>query len=635
MGGGLALGYFFTPNRLAMKAGSSPEQVWLTSWVSINADNTTTVLLPHVEMGQGVLTSLPMMLAEELEADWSLMDIRQAPVEEIYVTDKLARGMTLGEIAVPRSMRRLLDYSFYKVSGIMNLQITGGSASVRFTGQWGMRVAGAAAKEMLLRAAAERWGVAQSECRARLSRVHHEPSGRALRFADLSEAAAEYSPSLTPPLKSRQDYVICGKPVARVDAPDKVTGAVQYGIDVQLDNMQVGAVRHAPVFGGEVIRYYERNSDPVTSRPGVKDIIQVPGAVVVTADNYWRAQQALDSLVVIFSDGGNDAFNTEKMYADFAAGLDGDNYETDHEQGNGAKAVAPSAEVISADYRVPFLAHATMEPMNCAAHYHDGRLDVWVGTQDPLGTRALAAETAGLDMKNVTVHPLQVGGGFGRRMSFTGNFISDAVQTAIRVPYPVKLVWSRAEDVQHDYYRPAVQSRFKAVLDGNGRPLVWLNRYTDIGVNDGVEAAFTPYPAPHRQIGRVPAQTPAPVTIWRSVEHSYQGFFTESFIDELAARAAQDPLEYRLALLGEQPRHQAVLRLAAEKIGWGKSLPPKIPAWALRWSPASVQSWPRRCRQPLRKAGCGWKKWWPRWTRGKSSTPPSPGTRSRAASSTA
>ena len=573
VGGGLALGYFFTPNRLALRAGSSPEQVWLTSWVGINPDNTVTVLVPHAEMGQGILTSLPMMLAEEMEADWSLVRIRQAPAEEIYVTDKLARGLTLGEIAVPGSLQRLLDYSFYKVSGIMNLQITGASSSVRFTGQLGMRVAGAAAKEMLLRAAAEQWEVPQSECRAGLSYVHHENSGRSLSFADLSEAAAQYSPSLTPPLKSRQDYVICGTPVPRADVPDKVTGAIQYGIDLELDNMQVGAIRHAPVFGGEVVHYYERKGQPVTTRPGVKDIVPIPGAVVVTADNFWRAQQALESLAVMFSDGGNDDFNTEQMYADFAAILGDDDYDVDHKQGNGAKAVPASAEVISADYRVPFLAHATMEPMNCAAHYHDGRLDVWVGTQDPLGTRALAAKTAGLDMKSVTVHPLQIGGGFGRRMSFTGNFISDAVQTAKRVSYPVKLVWSRAEDVQHDYYRPAVLSRFKAVLDDNGRPLVWLNRYTDIGVNDEVEAAFIPYRAPHQQIARVPAHTPAPVTIWRSVEHSYQGFFTESFIDELAIRAAQDPLAYRLSLLEERPRHQAVLRLAAEKIGWGKSLP--------------------------------------------------------------
>ena len=253
LGGGLALGYFFTPNRLAQTAVSTPEQIWLTSWVSINADNTITVLVPQAEMGQGILTSLPMMLAEEMEADWSLVSVKQAPAEEIYVTDKIAQGFKLGAVDVPKSLQRLLDYSFYKVSGMLNLQLTGGSSSVRFTGQWGLRVAGAAARDMLLRAAAEQWGVAQSECYAQLSHVHHAASGRSIRYADLAVHAAELTPSLTPALKAKKDYVICGKPVARIDLADKVTGALDYAIDLKLDNMKVAAVRHAPVFGGDIV----------------------------------------------------------------------------------------------------------------------------------------------------------------------------------------------------------------------------------------------------------------------------------------------------------------------------------------------------------------------------------------------
>ena len=521
-------------------------------------------------MGQGILTALPMMLAEELEADWSLIDVKQAPAEEIYVTDKIAQGFKVGEVDVPKPLQRLLDYSFYKVSGMLNLQLTGGSSSIRFTGQWGMRVAGAAAKDMLLRAAADHWGVAQSECSARLSHIHHDASGRSVRFAELAANAAQFTPSLTPALKAKQDYVICGKPIARLDLADKVTGALDYAIDLKLDNMKVAAVRHAPVFGGDVVSL---DPDPVKTLPGVTDVVQIPGAVVVTADNYWRAKQALSRLAIEFGDGGNGSFSSEQMYRDFSAALDGGEYETDYEQGDGAETMPGAGAVVEAEYSVPFLAHAPMEPVNCAAWRHDGVLEVWAGTQDPLGTRALAAQAAAMDMENVIVHPFQMGGSFGRKSSFCANFIRDAVHTAMRVPYPVKVVWSREEDIRHDYYRPAELSRFKALVNAAGKPVSWSNHYTDIGLNGNGEAAFIPYAVAHRQIARAPCETPVPVGYWRSVEHSCQGFFIESFIDELARRAAIDPLEYRLDLLHGHPRYQAVLQLAAEKIGWGQALP--------------------------------------------------------------
>lgn len=570
VGGGLALGYFFTPNRLAMRAGSSPEQVWLTSWVGINPDNTITVLVPHAEMGQGILTSLPMMLAEEMEADWSLVDVRQAPAQEIYVTDKVAQGFKMGRTDMPRPLQRLLDYSFYKVSGVLNLQLTGGSTSVRFTGQGGMRVAGAAAKEMLLQAAAQHWKVPQAECRAQLSHVYHDAGGHSARFAELATAAAEFTPSPTPRLKAKRDYVLCGKPVPRIDLAEKVTGAPIYAIDLSLDNMKVAAIRHALVFGGDVVSL-EADWTP----PGVEDVLHIPGAVVVTADNYWRAHKALSGLAVKFGDGGNGEFSSERMHRDLGAALDGGNYVADHEQGN--IAAAPSgpgpARTVQAEYRVPFLSHAAMEPMNCVAWRHDGRLELWVGVQDPLGIRALAAETAAMDMENVFVHPFQMGGSFGRKSSFAGNFIRDAVHTAMRVSYPVKLIWSREEDIRHDYYRPAEISRFEAQLDAEGNPATWSNRFTDTGLHGDAGGALIPYAIGHQQIGRVACETPVPIGYWRSVEYSSQGFFVESFIDELAQRATQDPLEYRLALLHGRPRHQAVLRLAAQKIGWGNSLP--------------------------------------------------------------
>ena len=331
MGGGLALGYFFTPNRLALRAGSSPDQVWLTSWVGINPDNTVTVLVPHAEMGQGILTSLPMMLAEEMEADWSLMDIRQAPAEEIYVTDKVAQGFKMGRTDMPAPLRKLLDFSFYKASGMVNLQLTGGSTSVRFTGQGGMRIAGAAAKEMLLQAAAGRWQVAH---------VYYDAGGLSARYADLAAAAAQFKPSLNPRLKAKRDYVLCGKSVPRIDLDEKVTGAPIYAIDLSMDNMKVAAIRHAPVFGGEVVSV---DPGPVKALPGVEDVLQIPGAVVVTADNYWRAHKALSGLAVEFGDGGNGEFSSESMCRDFDAALDGGDFVADHELGDIAGAVTGSA----------------------------------------------------------------------------------------------------------------------------------------------------------------------------------------------------------------------------------------------------------------------------------------------------
>ena len=572
--GAMLLGYVFTPRRLAQYPAAAAGRAWLTTWVGVNADNTITVLVPQAEMGQGVLTALPMMLAEEMEADWNLVRVETAPAEGFYVTDKIARGFTAGRVEAPFALRRLLDYSFYKISGVMDLQITGGSASVRFTGHWGMRHAGAAAKQMLLQAAARQWGVAVEECYAKLGRIRHDASGRYLNYGELAAAAAALPPPTRVALKARQDYTICGKSLPRIDIPAKVTGAQRYAIDARLPGMRYAAIRHAPVFGGEVASF---DAAAIRAKPGVEEVLRIPGAVLVIANNYWRAAQALREVSIEFSDGENGGFSSAAMFAAFEKKLAGapggepaGEVEIDLEQG---RADDLSGEVIEATYQVPFLAHATMEPMNCTAHRHDGKLELWVGSQDPLGARVLAAKTAGMKMRDVRVHPMQLGGGFGRRVSFTGNFIEDAVHAALRVDYPVQLIWSREQDMQHDYYRPAGMSRFAAALDEAGNPRVWHNRYTDIGVSDNTAAAFPPYEIARQSIGRVKHETPVPVSYWRSVEHSCQGFFVESFIDELAHRAGVDPLQYRLRLLRQRPRYQAVLELAARKAAWGKPLP--------------------------------------------------------------
>ncbi len=570
LGGGALFGFIATPNRLAIRAVSNKDKSWLATWVSITPDNTITVLVPHAEMGQGTHTALPMMLAEELDADWSLVQMQQAPAEAIYAVGDMIKGFIAAGLEVPAVFQRHVDYSFYKLAGLMNMQITGGSASVRFTGRYGMRRAGAAARDMLIQAAADQWQVEADECEAKLSYVHHNASGKSASYGELAALASTFAPPLQPVLKNKKDYLICGRPIPRFDTPAKVIGKQEYGIDIRLPGMKYAAIRHAPVFGSNAVSF---DDSSIRDNRGIEAIFQLPGAIVLVADNFWRAKQALGKLAVEFSNGEHGDFNSGKMFAEFDQLLSSDKPELDLEQGQPGETLANADEIISVDYRVPFLAHATMEPMNCTAYFHDGRLEIWAGTQDLLGARANAAEIAELDLEQVIAHPVQLGGGFGRRLPSSGNYIEEAVRIAMRVSYPVKLIWTREEDMQHDYYRPAVQSRFKAVLKADGKPKVWSNVYTDIGMSDDTDAAFIPYAIAQQKIGRVEYETPVPVSYWRSVEHSAQGFFVESFIDELAHKAGADPLEYRLGLLQQAPRFAAVLKLAAEKIGWWRILP--------------------------------------------------------------
>jgi len=574
-GGALILGYAASgPSRrtLADNAAAKEGERFVTAWLKVAPDNTVTVYVPHADMGQGTITALAMMAAEELDADWSLVRAEQAPAEPAFANESLGNEFVPGD-GVPPMLKGVNAAAWYRVAKFMSLQITGGSMAVRYTGQHGMRTTGAAAKEMLIKAAAARWNCSPSDCTAAMSAVTG-PKGETATYGELAAEAAEYSPSANPKLKSRKDYTIVGTARPRFDIPGKVDGSAKYGVDAHIPGMLYAAVHLGPVSRSTVVSY---DASEILSRRGVKKVVEFPAGVAVVADNYWRAKEAALALEVEFDAGEKANVSSETIFAAQAEALSGET-EEDKEVGDAASAfAAEGAEIVAAEYRVPYLAHACMEPMNCTVWIRDGKADVWVGVQDPLGTRARIADVTGIDFDNVTVHPMLLGGGFGRRIPLREGFfdfpseIDWAAKIAMEVDAPVKLVYTRENDIQHDAYRPAVTSRIRAVVGADGYPTAYENRY--VYKDDPEEAPHIPYGIANQSIRYAEVPTHIPRGPWRSVAHTQHTFFAESFIDELAHRAGKDPLDYRLALLQDQPRHAAVLRLAAEKAGWGRRLP--------------------------------------------------------------
>ena len=574
-GGALLLGYAASgPSRrtLADNAAAREGERFVTAWLKVAPDNTVTVYVPHADMGQGTITALAMMAAEELDADWSLVRAEQAPAESAFANESLGNRFVPGD-GVPPMLKGVNAAAWYQVAKFMSLQITGGSMAVRYTGQHGMRTTGAAAKEMLVKAAAARWNCSPSDCTAAMSLVTG-PKGETATYGELAADAAVYSPSANPALKSRKDYTIVGTPRPRFDIPGKVDGSAKYGVDAHVPGMLYAAVHLGPVSRSTVVSY---DASEILSRRGVKKVVEFPAGVAVVADNYWRAKEAALALEVKFDAGEKANVSSETIFAAQGEALSGET-EADKEAGDAASAfAAEGADIVAAEYRVPYLAHACMEPMNCTVWIRDGKADVWVGVQDPLGTRARIADVTGIDFDNVTVHPMLLGGGFGRRIPLREGFfdfpseIDWAAKIAMEVDAPVKLVYTRENDIQHDAYRPAVTSRIRAVVNAEGYPAAYENLY--VYKDDPVEAPHIPYGIENQSIRYAEVSTHIPRGPWRSVAHTQHTFFSESFIDELAHRAGKDPLDYRLALLKEKPRHAAVLKLAAEKAGWGRRLP--------------------------------------------------------------
>ena len=557
VGGGFVLGVAgvaLAPSRHGLVSADAAEKGELTTWITVTPDNFTTILVPHCEMGQGAQTALAMMAAEEMEAAWELVRIEEAPALDAYANAYLLRAFT-GD-PFPPPLGRAIDYGAFRLASWFGTQVTGGSMAVRGTG-FGMCIAGAAAKEMLLAAAAERFGVPVQECTAADSHVTHAASGRGASFGELARAATAIPVPPHPALKDPDTYTIRRTARKRFDIPPKVDGSVKFGIDFTLPGMLHAAVDIAPVQGGRLVSV---DPGPAEAMPGVRQVVQLEEAVAVVADSYWQARQALGKLSPVYDDAGHGDVSSASIFAAFDAAL-------------GAPPDMPSgaARVVTADYRVPFLAHATMEPMACTARVEGGRAEVWAGTQDPLNARSMAASALDMDTDQVHLTNLPLGGGYGRRLPFTFDYVQLGVRIARAAsPAPVKMVWSRENDIQHDFYRPAAMSRFAGALDGQGRPLAVASYYAGGG---NAEAVFMPYGIADRRDDARDAAHHVRTGEWRSVLNSQHGFFKESFIDELAHAAGRDPYRFRRDLMGDYPRYRAVLDRAAAMADWDSPLP--------------------------------------------------------------
>jgi isoquinoline 1-oxidoreductase beta subunit len=572
VGGGLIVGVAIRPGHRTPKLAGLVEnegETLVNAWVKILPDNSIKVIVPHAEMGQGVHTALPMMLADEMDADWSTVSMEQAPADDQYASRDVVREVAFPSQA-PGIVEDTLNGVFLKIAQSMSLQITGGSFSVRGTGTWGMRVAGAAARELLIAAAAEEWQVPLDQIRAENSYLFHDKSNRSEPFITFAKAAAGKQGPTQPKLKTPDQFKIMGKRVERFDIPAKVDGSAVFGVDIDLPGMKYACVRCAPVFGSTVSAVDGSSAEKMA---GVVKVVNLGTGVGVIADTYWQAKKALDTVNVTYTKGESNRVSSATMFEQFGKSMDaavanGDEQD-DYKLGSARKVLASADKVIEAEYRVPHLAHATMEPMNCTAWAHDDKLEIWSGLQNPLGIRNLLAEELEFDREQVVINNVYLGGGFGRRAM--DDYPVQGAKLALALPgVPVKMIWSREEDMQQDFYRPAVISRFKASLNANGMPEAWENQFVD--KHEPVEAPTIPYAVENQYIHYTDSPTHMRFGPWRSVDHTQHAFFTESFIDELAAEAGIDPYTYRYDLLSHDLRARKVLETAAKMADWGKPL---------------------------------------------------------------
>src|SRR2546428_3670847 len=562
-GAGLVIGFCRPPRLVVAPPPRRAEAPFApNAWVRVGTDGIVTLTVDKSEMGQGSQTGLAMILAEELEADWST--VRLGPVPE-------------------------------NAAGWSRRMSTGGSTAIRTS--WDpLRKAGATARAMLITAAAEAWKVDRTTCRAENGAVVHEPSGRRLPYGKLATRAARLAVPTDAPLKDPKNFRLLGRRVPRLDTPSKVDGSATFGIDVTVPGMLVASIERCPVFGGRIKRH---DATKAKALPGVRAVVELEGSpwtgqggawgvgcaagVAVVADTYWHAFQGRKALEIEWDEGEATSLDSDGISAMLARRAEP--AVEARKDGDAATALAGAARRVEAVYEVPFLHHATMEPMNCTAHVRADGCDVWAPTQNQTRAQEVTAALAGLPKEKVRIHTTFLGGGFGRRLE--PDFVSEAVRVSRAVGAPVKVIWSREDDVQHGFYRPATYNKFAAGLDASGTPLAWTHRIVappillkfgplDKGIDrtliDG--AANLPYAIPNLLVDQVAADLlPVPLGFWRSVGISQNAFVTECFFDEVATAAGKDPFELRRQLLHDKPRHLRTLELAAKQAGWGSPLP--------------------------------------------------------------
>jgi len=556
VGAGLVLGF-----RLPDRHGVLPFAP--NAWLKVDPDGTVTITVDKSEMGEGNHTALAMIVAEELDADWS--KVKLGPVPE-------------------------------NPAGWSRRMSTGGSTSVRTSFDI-LRKAGATARAMLVAAAAREWGADPTACATANGVVSHTGTSHRLSYGELADKAAAIPVPANPVLKDPKDFRLVGKRTHRLDTPSKVNGTAQFGIDVKVPGMLIASIERAPVFGGKVKSVDDTRAKAL---PGVRHIAQLEGTtwlgsggawgvgstsgVAVVADTYWQAVEGRRALQISWDDGPNASLGDIPTTL---AGLATQAGVQARKDGDATAALAGAAKKIDAVYTVPFLHHATMEPMNCTAHVRAGECEVWAPTQNQSRAQEVAAEIAGLPKEKVRIHTTLLGGGFGRRLE--SDFVAEAVQLSKAVNAPVKVIWSREDDTKHGFYRPATYNRLAAGLDAQNKPVAWLHHIVappillkfgplengiDRTLIDGA-AADLPYAFPNVFVDQLAADLPAiPLGFWRSVGASQNAFVVESFVDELAGAAGRDPYEFRRELLQAKPRHLRTLELAASKAGWGTPLPP-------------------------------------------------------------
>jgi len=589
-GGVLGVGFWFGRERdrlgsrtlFNVKSG----EAGLNGWVKIGRNNIVTVAVPRAEMGQGVQTALAMLVAEEMDARWNQMRVEDPPDDAVYSNvEILVDGLPFS----PEETGPIVDvahWSAAKLAGVLGLSLTGGSTSTRDA--WlPMRTAGAVARDLLLRAASRKAGLPVAELSVSEGEVLRKDGSRVATFGELIDFVGDLSAMPPPPLKKPSEFKLLGKPLPRLDVPAKTMGAATYGIDVRLPGLLYAAVLNAPTFGGSASGFKLKDNLP----KGVETVILVPGGIAAIGTSWWRANKFLaEGLEVQWQPGPEPKLDSATLWKRYEALME--SAEPALTRTLGSESKGAKTERFEATYRAPYLAHTTMEPMNCTARVKAGSVEVWMPNQSPSLMRMVAAKTADVPQEGVSVHTTFLGGGFGRRAEV--DLVRQAVSCAMAVPErPVQVLWSREQDIRHDYYRPMALARWRAEIEGSpASPRLigvskrqvaqsamdqLLARTMGLPIQGKPEPNAVdnpPYAFPFYRLDAVVAESSVPVGIWRSVGHSHTAFFDESFVDELALALKKDPLAFRRELLADKPRHLKVLETVARESGWGRPLPP-------------------------------------------------------------